>query len=57
MKDVLSVTSHINCIVAACLINIVYLMACAFNQVMMMSHFSNDVANDPESIQKSKIKS
>ena len=26
----LSVTSHINCIVARCLINVVYLMACAF---------------------------
>ena len=26
----LSVTSHINCTVASCLINVVYLMACAF---------------------------
>ena len=36
----------INCIVASCLINIVYLTACAF---------LNDVANDNESIQKSKL--
>ena len=28
--NLLSVTSHINCIVAHCLINVAYLSACAF---------------------------
>ena len=28
----LSVTSHINCIVAHCLINVIYITACAFNR-------------------------
>ena len=50
----LSVTYHINCIVARCLINVVYLTACFLYQVMMTLHFLNDVANDAESIQKSK---
>ena len=54
---VLSVTSHINCIVARCLINVVYLTACCLYQVMMTLHFLNDVANDAESTQKSKITS
>ena len=53
----LSVTSYINCIVARCLINVVYLTACAFIQVMMTLHFLNDVASDAESTQKSKITS
>ena len=50
----LSVTSHTNCIVARCLINVVYLTACYLYQVMMTLHFLNDVANDAESTQKSK---
>ena len=53
----LSVTSHINYIVARCLINVVYLTACCLYQVMMTLHFLNDVANDAESTQKSKITS
>ena len=56
-KTGLSVTSHINCIVARCLINVVYLKACCLYQVMMTLHFLNDVANDAESTQKSKITS
>ena len=48
----LSVASHINCIVACCLINVVYLTACCLYQVMMTLHFLNDVANDAESAQK-----
>ena len=51
-KLYLSVTSHINCIVARCLINVVYLTACCLYQVMMTLHFLNDVANDAESTQK-----
>ena len=39
------------------LINIFYLTACYLYQVMMTLHFLNDVANDTESIQKSKITS
>ena len=39
------------------LINVSYLMACYLHQVMMMLHFFNDVANDTESTQKSKITS
>ena len=39
------------------LINVSYLTACYLYQVMMTSHFLNDVANDAESIQKSKITS
>ena len=53
----LSVTSHINCFVARCLINVVYLTACCLYQVMMTLHFLSDVANDAESTQKSKITS
>ena len=53
----LSVTSHINCIVARCLINVVYLTACFLYQILMTLHFLNDVANDAESTQKSKITS
>ena len=30
MHLILSVTSHINCIIARCLIDVFYLMACAF---------------------------
>ena len=56
MKKVLSVTSHINCIVARCLINIVYLTACCLYQVMMMLHFLNDVANDAESKKNGKLR-
>ena len=48
----LSVTSRINCIVARCLINAVYLTACCLYQVMMALHFLNDVANDAESTQR-----
>ena len=52
----LSATSHNNCVVARCLINIVYLAACAFigmclYRVMMTLHFLNDGANDAESTQ------
>ena len=54
---ILSATSHINCIVARCLINIVYLTAWCLYQVMMTLHLLNDVANDAESTQKSKITS
>ena len=39
------------------LINISYLTACYLYQVMMTLHFLNDVANDTESTQKSKITS
>ena len=47
----LSVTSHINCIVTHCLVN-----GMCLYQVMMTLHCSvNDVANDAESTQKSKI--
>ena len=53
----LSVTSHINCIVAHCLINVVYLTAYCLYQVMMTLHFLNDVADDAESTYKSKITS
>ena len=38
------------------LINVSYLTTCYLYQVMMTLHFLNDVANDAESIQKSKIK-
>ena len=37
------------------LINVSYLTACYLYQVMMTLHFLYDVANDAESIQKSKI--
>ena len=47
-----SVTFHINCIVARCLISIVYLTA---YQVMLTLHLLKDVTNDAESIQKSKF--
>ena len=57
LKLALSVTSHIKCIVARCLINVVYLTACCLYQVMMTLHFLNDVANDAESTQKLKITS
>ena len=53
----LSVTAHINCIAACCLINMVYLMACAFILVMMILNFLNDITYDAESTQKSKITS
>ena len=46
---ILSVTSYINCIVARCLINLVYLTACCLYQVMMTLHFLSYVANDAES--------
>ena len=52
----LSVTSHINCIVARCLINFVYLTACCLYQVMMTLHFLSDVANDAESTQNQKLR-
>ena len=52
----LSVTSHINCIVARCLINVVYLTACCLYQVMMTLHFLSDVANDAESTQNQKLR-
>ena len=39
------------------LINVSYLTACYLYQVMMTLHFLNDVANDTESTQKSKITS
>ena len=39
------------------LMNVSYLTACYLYQVMMTLHFLNDVANDAESTQKSKIAS
>ena len=39
------------------LINVSYLTACYLYQVIMTLHFLNDVANDAESTQKSKITS
>ena len=39
------------------LINVSYLMACYLYEVMMTLHFLNDVANDAESTQKTKITS
>ena len=39
------------------LINVSYLTACYLYQVMMTLHFLNDIANDAESTQKSKITS
>ena len=51
---ILSVTSHINYIVARCLINVVYLTACYLHQVMMTLHFLNKVTNDVESTQNRK---
>ena len=45
------ITSHIYRIVARCLINVVYLTACASYQVMMTLDFLNHVANDTESTQ------
>ena len=39
------------------IINVSYLTACYLYQVMMTLHFLNDVANDAESTQKSKITS
>ena len=39
------------------LINVSYLTTCYLYQVMMTLHFLNDVANDAESIQTSKITS
>ena len=53
----LSVTSHINCTVACCLINVGYLTGMCLYQVMMTLHFLNDVANGAESTQKSIITS
>ena len=53
---ILSVTSHINCIVARCLINGVYLTACCLYQVMMTLHFLIDVANYAEPTQNRKLR-
>ena len=39
------------------LINVSYLTACYLYRVMVTLHFLNDVANDAESTQKSKIRS
>ena len=39
------------------LIDVSYLTACYLYQVMMTLHFLNDVTNDAESTQKSKITS
>ena len=44
--ELLSVTTHINCIVVRCLINVMCLY-----QVMMTLHFLNDVPNDAGSTQ------
>ena len=55
-QPALSDTSHINCSVARCLINVIYL-----KHVPLSGHddvaFLNDVANDAESTQKSIITS
>ena len=56
MYHILSVTSHINCIVARCLIKVVYLTACCLYQVMMTLHYLSDVANDAESTQNQKLR-
>ena len=52
----LSVTSHINCIVARCLINVVYLLHVPLSGHDNV-HFFNYVANDDLSTQRSKITS
>ena len=52
----LSVTSIINCIVARCLINAVYLLHVPLSGHDDV-HFLSDVANDDLSTQKSKITS
>ena len=57
LKKVLSVTPNINEISQHNLINVSYLTACYLYQVMMTLHFLNDVANDAESTQKSRITS
>ena len=49
----LSVTSNINCIVARCLINVVYLLHVPLSGHDDV-HFLNDVANDDLSTQRSK---
>ena len=54
---ILSVTSHINCIVARCLIKRCLSHGMCLYQVMMTLYFLNDVANDAELTQKSKITS
>ena len=55
---ILSVTTHINCIVVCCLINVVYLNGMCLYQVMMTLHFLNDVdvANYAESTQNLKLR-
>ena len=53
----ISIISYNNCIVARCLISIVYITACCLYQVMMTLHFLCDVAYDAESTQKSKMTS
>ena len=53
----LSVTPIITELFQHNLINVSYLTACYLYQVMMTLHFLNDVANDAESTQKSKITS
>ena len=50
----LSVTPHINCIVARCLINGVYLRHVHLSGHDDVAFFFNYVANDAESTQKSK---
>ena len=57
LKKVLSVTPNINELFQHNLINVSYLTACYLYQVMMTLHFLNDVANDAESTQKSRITS
>ena len=57
MKKVLYNTSHINSFAARCLINVVYLKACAFIRSWWRCLFLNGVANDAEITQKLKIKS
>ena len=53
----LSVTANIYWLFQHNLINVSYLTACYLYQVMMTLYFLNDVANDAESTQKSKITS
>ena len=68
LKPIVSTTSNLQCSTLSVtliltelfqhnLINVSYLTACYFYQVIMTLHFLNDVANDAESTQTSKITS
>ena len=57
LNNILSVTLIVTELFQHNVINVSYLTACYLNQVMMTLHFLNDVANDSESTQTSKITS